>query len=98
VLLDLCFSVCMFVVDLTFYVCCIVLRVLCSSLVCVKCVSQLRFDARNHIGCVVIYEDVSYFKTFAFYQLIFVQHNKVNKSETKLSRNTRDEVKKMIYN
>jgi hypothetical protein len=86
-----------FVVDFTLYVCSIVLCVLCSGLV-IKSVSQLSFDAIKHISCVVIYEDAHHFNTFAFYQLIFVQHDKVNKSETKFSRNTRDEAKKMIRN
>lgn len=87
----------MFVVDFTLYVCSIVLCVLCSGLV-IKSVSQLSFDAIKHISCVVFYEDAPHFNTFAFYQLIFVQHDKVNKSETKFNQNARDEAKNMIRN
>lgn len=87
----------MFVVDFTLYVCSIVLCVLFSGLV-IKSVSQLSFDAIKHISCVVFYEDAPHFNTFAFYQLIFVQNDKVNESETKFSRNVRDEAKKMIRN
>lgn len=97
VLFVLCLSVCVFVVDFKLYVCSIVLCVLCSGLV-IKSVSQLSFDAIKHISCVVFYEDAPHFNIFAFYQLIFVQHDKVNKSETKFSRNARDEAKKMIRN
>jgi hypothetical protein len=77
------------------YLCCIVICVLCLCLMGCK---PLSFDCWCHTSFVVFYEDESRFKTFVFYQLMFVQHDKVNKSETKFSRNARDEAKKMIRN
>ncbi|RHN67850.1 hypothetical protein MtrunA17_Chr3g0107221 [Medicago truncatula] len=59
---------------------------------------QLRFDCNYHTSFVAFYEDESRFNPFAFYRLISVQSDKVKKSETKYSRNVRDEAKKMIRN
>lgn len=85
-LFDLCFSVCVFVGDFVFYVCCI------------KCVCQLSFDVWYNIRRIVLYEAAPDFNSFAFYQLQLIQCDIVNKIETNYSRNARDEAKKMICN
>jgi hypothetical protein len=78
--------------------CCSVVCVLPLSLVGFKHWPQLRFDCSYHTSFVAFYEDDSRFNPFAFYRLISVQSDKVKKSETKYSRNVRDEAKKMIRN
>ena len=96
VLFDLCFSVCVFVGDFVFYVCCIVFWILHSSLVCIKCVCQLSFDVWNHIKCAVLYVAAPNIISFAFYQLLLIRCDIVNKIETNYSQNMRDEAQKMI--
>ncbi|RHN47799.1 hypothetical protein MtrunA17_Chr7g0256921 [Medicago truncatula] len=96
VLFDLCFSVCVFVCDFVFYVCCIVFWILYSCLVCIKCVCQLSFDVWYNIRCAILYEVVPDFISFAFYQVLLIWCDIVNKIKTNYSRNARDEVKNMI--
>lgn len=72
----------MFVGDFVFYVCCIVFWILYSCLVCIKCVCQLSFDVWYNIRRVVLYEAAPDFNSFAFYQLMLIQCDIVNKIET----------------
>ena len=48
-------------------------------------IRQLNYDVRKHIGRAVLYEDDPNFNTLSFYQLNYVQHDKVSKSETNYS-------------
>ncbi|RHN55849.1 hypothetical protein MtrunA17_Chr5g0422901 [Medicago truncatula] len=51
--------------------------------VCFESLSLLRSNCWYHTSFIGLYENESSFTTFA-HQLIFVQHDKVNKSETKV--------------
>jgi len=73
-------------------------RVLCFSLVGFKLLRKRSLDCRYHTRFVGLYKDESSFTTFALYQLICVQREKVKKSETMCSRNVRDEAEEMIRN
>lgn len=97
-LFDFCFSICVFVVGLVCYLCWSVCCVLFLSLVCFESLSQLCLNCWYHTSFIGLYENESSFTTFSLYQLFFVQHDKVNKFETKCSRNGRDVVEEMIRN
>jgi len=84
--------------DFVFYVCCIVFWILYSCLVCIKCVCQLSFGVCYNIRWAVLYEAAPNFISFAFFQLLLIRCDIVNKIETNYSRNARDEAKKMIRN
>jgi len=97
-LFEFCFSIYVFVVGLVCYLCWFVCCVLLLSLVCFESLPQLSLSCWYHISFIGLNGNESSFTTFALYQLIFVQHDKVNKSETKCSRNGRDVVEEMIHN
>jgi hypothetical protein len=61
-------------------------------------IRQLNYDVRKPIGCAVLYEDDPNFNTFNFYQLNYVQRDKLTKSEINYCQNACDEAKKMICN
>jgi len=74
--------------------CCNVLCILVGS----HLVPQLSLDCTYHISFVALYEDESSITIFAPHRWIFVQLDKVNKSETMCSRNGRDMAEEMICN
>jgi len=81
-----------------YVVLCFLFHVLFLSLVSFKPLPKWSLDRRYHTRFVGLYEDESRFTNFAIYQLIFVQRDKVNKSETMCSRTVRDEAEEMIHN
>ena len=81
-----------------YVVLCFLFHVLFLSLVSFKSLPKWSLDGRYHTRFVGLCEDESRFTNFATYQLIFVQRDKVNKSETMCSRNVRDEAEEMIRN
>jgi hypothetical protein len=97
-LFELCFSICVLMVVFVCYLCCFVCCVLFLCLVGFKSLYHVSLFCWYHRSFIVLYEDESRFTTFAIYQLVFVQNDKVKKSETKCSRNERDVVEKMIRN
>lgn len=97
-LFEFSFSICVFVVGLVYFLCWSVCCVMFLSLFCFESLSLPSLNCWYHTSFIGLYGNESSFTTFALHQLIFVQHDKVNKSETKCSRNGRDVVEDMICN
>ena len=77
---------------------CYVFCILVLSFVGIHLAPQLSLDCRYNLNFVALYEGETSITTSTRHQWIFVQLDKVNKSETMCSRNGRDVVEEMICN